>query len=82
MRFGKSFLGMLLEGKEKVDPALDSEEKFELAPLCKYDKGACLCKRQIACGHARCVYKEEPANCYFEKSQPKHILDLSKSDYK
>ena len=48
--FAKSLLGLRLEQKLKVDTTLD----YANAPLCKYNKGACLCKRQKDNGEVKC----------------------------
>ena len=45
MRFGKTILGLNLELKLKVNPKTDNEEHYKSAPLCKYNKGACICMR-------------------------------------
>lgn len=41
--FAKSLLDLELKQKLNVDTTLD----YANAPLCKYNKGACLCKRSF-----------------------------------
>ena len=73
--FEKSLLGLNLEQKLKVDNSID----YATAPLCKYNKGACFCKRQTDNGKIKCFYKNGPDNCCFEKDSSKAILEKSKS---
>ena len=71
----KSLLGLRFYQKLKVDETID----YATAPLCKYNKGACLCKRQKYNGEVKCFYKKGPDKCCFEKEAPKAILEKSKS---
>ena len=73
--FGKNLLGLKLEQKMKVDDSID----YATAPLCKYNKGACFCKRQKNNGKVKCFYKNGPDNCCFEKTSSNAILEKSKS---
>ena len=73
--FAKSLLGLRLEQKLKVDTTLD----YANAPLCKYNKGACLCKRQKDNGEVKCFYKKGPNKCCVEREETKAILEKSKS---
>ena len=77
MIFGKSVLGLRLEQKLKVNPDTDSEEFYANAPLCKYSRGACICKRQLGNGPVKCFYKKGPEKCCFEKTEPQEILEKS-----
>ena len=79
MRFGKTILGLKLELKSKVNSETDNEEYYESAPLCKYNKGACICKRQLNGGPVKCFYKKGPEKCCFKREEPKEILEKSKS---
>lgn len=79
MRFGKTILGLNLELKLKVNPKTDNEEHYKSAPLCKYNKGACICMRQLGKGPYKCYYKKGPEKCCFEKEETKEILEKSKS---
>lgn len=73
--FSKSLLGLRLEQKLKFDETID----YATAPLCRYNKGACLCKRQKDNGEVKCFYKKWPDKCCFEREAPKAILEKSKS---
>lgn len=80
MRFGKTILGLYVERKLKVNLKLDNSNSYSIAPLCKYDKGCCVCKRILNAGPVKCVYKKGPENCCFEKEQPADILAKSKTN--
>ena len=73
--FSKTLLCLRLEQKIKVDETID----YATAPLCRYSKGACLCKRQIDNEEVKCFYKNGPSKCCFEREEPKEILKKSKS---
>ena len=79
MRFGKSIFSLTLELKSKVNEETDNKEYYEFAPLCKYNKGACICKRQFNGGPVKCFYKKGPEKCCFEKEETKEVLKNSRS---
>lgn len=79
MNFGKNILGLTAEQRMKVNPKTNTEEYYENAPLCKYNKGACVCKRQLNNGPVKCFFKQGPKKCCFEKEQPSSVLERSKS---
>ena len=55
----KSLLGLRFEQILKVDETID----YATAPLCRYNKGDCLCKRQKDNGEVKCYYKKGPGKC-------------------
>ncbi len=73
--FAKILLFLKLEQKLKVDTTLS----YASAPLCKYNKGGCLCKRQEGNGEVKCFYREGPDKCCFERESTIAILEKSKS---
>lgn len=79
MRLGKTILGLKLELKSKVNSETNNEEYYKSAPLCKYNKGDCICKRQFSGGPVKCFYKKGPEKCCFKREETKEILEKSKS---
>lgn len=73
--FTKTLLGLRLKQKLKVDEMIN----YANAPLCKYNKGNCICKRQLESGPFKCFYKKGPDQCCFEMEETKAILEKSKS---